>query len=381
MTDEREQDLANLREMVRDFLGDRWSEQQIRDVMADGTGGDAAVWGRFAGDLGLASLPFPEEYGGAGAGWTEVGIVLEEAGRALFCSPYFASVVLGGAALLASGDERACARYLPGIADGSRRATLAAPEVAGYRPGDQPRVTATRMDGAWTLDGHVAQVVDGATAELVLVVAETGAGTALFAVTGEPARTPLTTLDLTRPLARLDFRDTPAELVGAEGAGAEILARVLDVAAIALAAEQAGGAARVVEMAVEYAKVRRQFGALIGSFQAVKHKCAEMLMLAEGARATARTALDALDRDDPEVPLLARITGVYCSDAFVRCATENIHVHGGIGYTWEHPAHLWFKRAQGSRLLLGDPASHLERIAELTEPSGLDELTTEAATA
>jgi len=378
MTDEREKDLASLREMVRDFLDDKWSEHQIRDVADGDTGYDEAVWARFAGELGLASLPFPEALGGAGAGWTEVGVVLEEAGRALFCSPYLASVVLAGAALLASGDRPAQERHLPGIADGSLRATLAAPEITGYRPGDQPPVTARRGAAGWVLDGHVAQVVDGATAELVLVVARTpDAGTALFAVGNGPAgsdglvRTPLTTLDTTRKLARLDFRGVPAELVGADGAGAEILARVLDVAAIVLAAEQSGGAARSVGMAVEYAKVRRQFGAVIGSFQAVKHKCAEMLMLAEAARATARAALDALDRDDPEVPLLARIAGVYCSDAFVRCATENIHVHGGIGYTWEHPAHLWFKRAQSSRLLLGDPASQLDRIAELTEqPTG-----------
>jgi alkylation response protein AidB-like acyl-CoA dehydrogenase len=210
-------------------------------------------------------------------------------------------------------------------------------------------------------------VIDGNNANLVLVAGRTDKGVSLFAVEGGAAgmtATPLATMDQTRKQARLEFTSTPARLVGEEGAAAPVLSRTLDLAAVALAAEQVGGAQRCLDMAVEYAKTRIQFGRPIGSFQAIKHKCADMLLEVESAKSAAYYAGWAAAEDSEELPVVASLAKSYCSEAYFHAAAENIQIHGGIGFTWEHDAHLYFKRAKSSELMLGDPSYHRELLAQ-----------------
>ncbi|XVQ14935.1 acyl-CoA dehydrogenase family protein [Spirillospora sp. CA-255316] len=361
----REQD--ELRRTVRDFLAKASPEAEVRRLMDTEEGHDPDVWRRLAGDLGIAGLALPEEYGGAGCGFVELGIVLEEAGRSLLCAPVLSTVVLAASTLLGLGDEDACREYLPGIAAGSTVATLALTEPPGRW--DAGGVTATARRGArgWTLEGTKAYVLDGGTASLLLVAARTGTGISVFAVdAGAPGvrREPEATLDQTRKQATVTFAAAPARLVGAEGEAWPALARVLDLAAVAIAAEQAGGAARVLEMAVEYAKTRVQFGRPIGSFQAVKHKLADMHIDVETARSAAYHGMWAAAGKAPGLPEAANLAKACCGDAFVRAAAENVHVHGGIGVTWEHPAHLYLKRAHSSQVLFGHAAHHRRRLAQ-----------------
>ena len=210
-------------------------------------------------------------------------------------------------------------------------------------------------------------MLDGATAGLILVAARTDKGVSLFAVEGDAAgltRTPLNTMDQTRKQAKLEFADTPARLIGTEGGGWDTLSTVLDLAAVGLSAEEVGGAQKVLEMSVEYAKVRIQFGRPIGSFQAIKHKCADMLLEVESAKSAAYYGMWCAAEMNDELPSVASLAKAYCSEAYFHAAAENIQIHGGIGFTWEHPAHLYFKRAKSSELLFGDPTYHRELLAQ-----------------
>jgi alkylation response protein AidB-like acyl-CoA dehydrogenase len=356
-----------LRRSVRRFLEDKSPESEVRRLMETPEGYDPSVWDQMAQQLGLQGLAIPEEYGGSGYGYVELVVVLEEMGRALLCAPYFSSVALAANTLLASGDDAAKKEYLPGIAAGSTIATLAFTEDSGRWDEAGITLTATKSGDGYTLDGHKSFVLDGHTANLILVAARTGAGVSLFAVDGNAAgltRTSLSTMDQTRKQARLEFSGTPARLVGAEGSGWTTLSKTLDLAAVALAAEQVGGAQKVLEMSVEYAKVRVQFGRPIGSFQAIKHKCADMLLEVESAKSAAYYAGWAAAEDSDELPVVASLAKAYCSDAYFHAAAENIQIHGGIGFTWEHPAHLYFKRAKSSELLFGDPTYHRELLAQ-----------------
>ncbi len=366
---EDKEELDELREAVREFLAAKSGESAVRAAIE--TGYDPAVWEQMARQLRLPGLALPGDYGGDGFGLTELEVVLEEMGAALLCSPFFATVVLAAQALLASADEAACARYLPGIAAGRTVATLAAAE--GNASWDPAMVSARaeRVPGdghrGWALSGKKSFVLDGAIADLVLVVARSTAGPALFAVDrGAPGlrAEPMTTLDLTRPMAALTFDQVPAVLVGAEGQGGWLMSRVLDLACVALAAEQAGGARRCLEMSAGYARTRYQFGRPIGSFQAVKHKCADMLVRVELAEATAREAARLADEAAADFPVAAATAHICCSRAYMFSAAENIQVHGGIGFTWEHPAHLYFRRAKSSGLLFGGPAVYHERLLD-----------------
>lgn len=360
-------ELGELRAAVREFLADKSDERAIRAVIETPARHDLAVWRQLADQLGLCGLAIPERYGGDGFGSAELGVVLEEMGAALAPTPFFATVALAARALLESGDKDACARYLPGIAAGETTATLAASE--GGASWDPALIsTRARLDGGgWRLTGEKSFVIDGATADLLLVVARTTAGPTLFAAErGAPGltATAMETLDLTRSLATLRLDQAPAELIGEPGQGGALLTRVLDHVCVALAAEQAGGARRCLETAAEYARTRYQFGRPIGSFQAVKHRCADMLVRVELAEASAREAARLADEGAPEFAAAAAAAHICCSRAFVFAATENIQVHGGIGFTWEHPAHLYFRRAKSSELLLGGPAVYHERLLE-----------------
>jgi alkylation response protein AidB-like acyl-CoA dehydrogenase len=358
-----------LRQLVRGFLRDKSPSREVRRLAEAGAGRDDAVWAQLAGQLGLTGIAVPEQYGGAGYGPAELGLVLEEMGGALLVSPYFSTVVLAGQALAAACDEEARRRWLPGIADGTLTATLAVAEQSGTWDLGGVRATAERAGDGWAVTGTKLFVVDGHTAGLLLVVARAPDGLALFGIEGGAAgvdRAKLDSLDLTRALASVTLADAQAVRVdtGADFAG--WLSAVSDLVLAALAAEQVGGAARCLELAVDYAKVREQFGRPIGSFQAVKHKCAAMLLEVESGRSAAAHASAALAGGQPDGPVAAAVAYDYCSRAFTRAAKECIQIHGGIGYTWEHDAHLYLRRAKSSQLLLGPPAARRGKLAELT---------------
>ena len=366
-----------LRNSVRRFLAERAPLTRVRELMETADGIDPAVWRQASTQLGLPGIAVPEEYGGAGFSFAEQAIVLEELGAALFTGPYLASAVLAATALLASDDEEARKDLLPGIAAGETVATLAFTEDGGSWDPASIRLAATPDDTGWRLDGHKSFVLDGHTADLILAVAAAGTDgkLSLFAVNAVNAvnavdvgaigltRHALPTLDQTRKLARLAFDGTPARLVGEPGAARAVLDRTLDVAAIALAAEQLGGAQRALDMAVAYAKVRQQFGRPIGSFQAIKHRCADLLLEVESLRSAVGYAAAAVAAGSTEVPVLAPLLKAYASEVYSHVAGENIQIHGGIGFTWEHDAHLYLKRAKASELFLGDASYHRDRLA------------------
>ncbi len=356
-----------LRRITRAFLESKSSEAEVRRLMDTTEGYDPKVWSQMANELGLQSLTIPEEYGGQGFTYVELTVVLEEMGRALLCAPYFSSVVLAANAVLHSGDEAAKKEILPGIASGETIATLAFTEPNGRWDEAGIEATATADGDAWKLNGTKMFVLDGHIADRIIVAARTDAGVSLFSVAGDAAgltRTALSTMDQTRKQAKLELADVPATLIGTDGAGWTTLDRVLDLAAVSLAAEQVGGAQFVLEMAVQYAKDRVQFGRPIGSFQAIKHKCADMLLEVESAKSAAYYAAWCAAELNDELPEVACLAKAYCSEAYFHSAAENIQIHGGIGFTWEHPAHLYFKRAKSSELLFGDPTYHRELLAQ-----------------
>ena len=359
-----------LREAVRRFLEAKSPETEVRRLMETTEGYDPAVWQQMAGELGLQSLAIPEAYGGQGFGFVELGIVLEEMGRALLCAPYFSSVVLAACAILNAGDEAHRKELLPGIASGEVIATLAFTEPNGRWDAEGITMTATPSGDGVTLDGTKMFVLDGHVADLVVTVARrpgtTGTdGIGFYAVRADAAgltRTPLTTMDQTRKQAKLEYAGVAAEPIG-DGAW-PALSKTLDQAAIALCNEMVGGAQFVLEEAVQYAKDRVQFGRPIGSFQAIKHKCADMLLEVESAKSAAYYGSWVAAEDNEELPVVAPLAKAYCSEAYFHAAAENIQIHGGIGFTWEHNAHLYFKRAKSSEILLGDATYHRELLAQ-----------------
>ncbi|MFJ3881761.1 acyl-CoA dehydrogenase family protein [Streptomyces sp. NPDC090077] len=334
----------------------------VRAVLTRHPGHEA--WAPLTAQVGAAALAVPEEYGGLGCGPAETGIVMAELGRALSPVPYLGSAVLTVHALLASGHRAACAEHLPGLADGSVVGALAWAEAGpggrgSWEPGDLETRAEASADTGWLLTGTKRYVLAGpAEPALLLAFARTGDGRpGLFELTAPPAAfTVRATMDPSRPLAELTLDRTPARLLSADGAG--VLARVRDLACTALAAEQAGAAGRALEATVRYAKDRTQFGRPIGSFQAVKHRLADVHTAVEAARGLALAAAAA--GAPPDLAAAAAAAG---AEAYAYAAGEMIQLHGGIGVTWEHEAHTFFKRAHGSALLLGGPAAHRRRLA------------------
>ena len=362
-----DEDQVALQSVLREFLTDRSPEAAVRAQLEDTAGYDRDLWDLMAGQLGVCGMAIPEEYGGAGFSFFELGLVLEELGRSLTVSPFFASCVMAAQLLLAVDDESARKDYLPGIAAGSLIASVALAEDSGsWRPEDVT-TRAEERDGAWRLTGHKSYVLDGAVAGLLLVIAWTDDGAAVFAVdaTAEGlAREPLPTMDQTRKQARVTFDGTPARLLGTVAGAEAAIATMLDRSAIALAADALGGTGKVLEMSVEYAKIREQFGRPIGSFQAIKHKCASMLVDLESSRSAVYYALWAVSAGAPDERTVAPLVKAYCVDTYLHAAGENIQIHGGIGFTWEHPAHLYLKRAKSSQVLLGDSDFHRQQLAD-----------------
>jgi alkylation response protein AidB-like acyl-CoA dehydrogenase len=361
-----------LRDAVRRFLEAKSPSSEVRRLMETTEGYDPAVWNQMANELGLQSIHIPEEYGGQGFTFVELAIVLEEMGRVLLCAPYFSTVVLAADALMNAGTKEQQAELLPGIASGETIATLAFTEPNGKWDASGIEMVATGSGDTYTLNGTKMFVIDGHTANLVVVAARTEGSTgedgiSFFAVDGDASgltRTALSTMDQTRKQARLDFENVAARPIGDPGSAWPALSKTLDQAAVGLANEMVGGAQKVLEMSVEYAKVRVQFGRPIGSFQAIKHKCADMLLEVESGKSAAYYAAWAAAEDNEELPVAASLAKAYCSDAYFHAAAENIQIHGGIGFTWEHDAHLYFKRAKSSEILLGDATYHRELLAQ-----------------
>jgi alkylation response protein AidB-like acyl-CoA dehydrogenase len=362
-----------LRRTVRQFLEAKSSETEVRRLMETTEGYDPAVWKQMGQELGLQSLAIPEAYGGQGFTFIELGIVLEEMGRVLLCAPYFASVVLAANAILNVGTEDQKQALLPGIASGDTIATLAFTEPSGKWDAAGITMEATETEGGeFKLNGEKMFVIDGFIADTIVVVARTAGtsgtdGIAFFTVSGDAdglTRTALSTMDMTRKQAKLEFNNVVAQPLGSTADGFAAFSKTMDQAAVALANEEMGGAQKVLEMSVEYAKVRVQFGRPIGSFQAIKHKCADMLLEVESGKSAAYYASWAAAEDNDELPVVAALAKAYCSEAYFHATAENIQIHGGIGFTWEHPAHLYFKRAKSSEIYLGDPTYHRELLAQ-----------------
>ncbi len=360
---------ADLRDAVADLMAKRSPQEQVRRLMADDIGHDPAVWTEMAA-MGLLGLTIPEDFGGAGAGSAELAVVSEQMGRTLLCSPYLSTAVLTPYLLLALGDTAECTETLPRITAGELIATVAFAEPGSARPPQQPGTIATETRDGWSLTGEKTYILDAPAAERFYVPAQCDSGVAIFAVDRNApglAVASLSTVDQTRKQGRLTLADTPARLVADPVVGSPALAAALDRTAVALIAEQAGGAMQVTEMAADYARNRFQFGRSIGSFQAIKHMCVDMLLDAQSACSSARHVAAAFDADDPDRFIDLALAQGFCSETFVSIAAANIQVHGGIGFTWEHPAHLYLRRARTDAQILGDPAWHRERYVRLRE--------------
>ncbi|MSP30175.1 MAG: acyl-CoA dehydrogenase [Acetobacteraceae bacterium] len=356
---------------LRRYLADQVPTREVRRLMETETGWDRAFWRRLNDDLGVAAIHIPEQYGGHGFGFGELGIVMEELGRALVCVPFLSSAVLAANAILNCGTEAEKRLLLPPIASGESIATLASTEDGGSWEATATTLTATPSGGGFHLSGHKSFIVDGHSADLIVVLARApgtsgDVGLSFFTVPGDApglTRRPLQSMDPTRKLARLEFNVVPATPLGpltdSQGAAAAF-AKTMTQASVCLANEMVGGADRLREDALAYAMMRMQFGRAIASFQSMKHKHADMLLEVELAKSAAYYAAAALDDGDDDVIAIAALAKATASDTYLQTAIHAIQIHGGIGFTWDNDTHLWFKRAKSSEVLFGDAAHHRE---------------------
>ncbi len=369
------EDQDELRRAARRFLEVASSEERVRAAMETEQGYDSATWEQLSEELAWTALTIPEDYGGLGMSYLDLHPLMEEMGRALLCSPFFSTICLGANALLLGGGDAQKEQHLPGIASGETTATLAYAEKNNRTDAEGVEATYSRNGSGYILRGDKSYVIDGHTANLLIVAArlensDGAEGVSLFLVPGDAEgvkRAWLPTMDQTRRLATVELGNVAVAadaLLGEEGRGWDLCEHTLDLARIALAAEQVGAAERCLDMSVEYAKVRKQFGRPIGSFQAIKHKCADMLMMVESARSAAFYASALAGQGEPDLEEAASSAKAFCSDTFFHCAAENIQIHGGIGFTWEHAAHMYFKRAKATEALFGAPSFHRERVAK-----------------
>ena len=358
------------RASLRRFFTDQSPSKEVRRLMASDAGWERSGWERLNAELGLVAVRIPEALGGQGFGFAEHCIVLEEMGRALVCAPYFSTTVLGAGAILNGATAMQQEALLPGIASGKTTATLAAAEDSGRWEAGGTSLTASKSARGWRLNGHKSYVLDGHSADLIIVLARapgsTGdAGLSLFSVNGAAAgltRRALATMDATRKLARLEFSDVEGTLLGDEGAAAGAFERTMIEAAVCLSNEMVGGAARLREDALAFAMMRMQFGRAIASFQSMKHKQADMLLEVELAKSGAYFAAGALDEGDADIAATASLVKAAASETYLQTAVHAIQIHGGIGFTWDHDTHLWFKRAKSSEAMFGDAHFHRERM-------------------
>jgi alkylation response protein AidB-like acyl-CoA dehydrogenase len=357
----------SLRDSVRRFVAERSALPAIRELIAAGEPYDPGVWKQLAGQLGLASLIIPEQYGGAEAGHSALTVALAELGAGLVPSPLLASAVLAAGALLHLDDEAARSELLPGIASGELLATLAitgGPRGLGEPGAAGGHVAATGSGAAVTLTGELAPVLNGAQASVLLVPAAGAETVRIYLVDGAAAglsRDPLTTVDHTRAAARIRLDHTPARPLAGDAGRA--LAAAADLGNLALAAEQNGAMAACLAMTSDYAKLRVAFGQPIGAFQAVKHRLADMETAWELSHAAVREAARTADEEPDRFSAAASVARVLTSVPYFTAAADTIQLHGGIGYTWEHDAHLFYKNALSGKVLLGGPGDQLDRLA------------------
>ena len=353
-----------LRTAVRKFCADNFGEEAARRVMESEPRFDAAVWRRLGSELGVLGMSVPEADGGVGGSLVDQAVAVEEFGATLACGPLFGTVYLSIPALAAAPAGDARDELLSALVEGEKTAAFAVPDRAGAFT---PAAVTVTADGE-ALTGTIPAVVDAGGADVLLVAAGGPGGVALYAVDGDAAagvqRTPLVTMDLTRPQATVTLTGVPGRLVAGPGDAARVIDHALQVGSALLAVEQVGAAQHLLDLSVEYAKSRLQFGRQIGSFQAIKHKLADMLVALEHARSTAYHAVWALADGSDEPALAASIAQATCSAALSMIAADAIQVHGGIGFTWEHQAHLYFKRAAADAALLGNAEQHRSRVAE-----------------
>ena len=360
------------RTSLRRALEARSTTKDVRRLMATEQGFDPEGWKKLNQEMGLTAVLIPEAYGGAGFGYGELGIVLEEMGRNLLCAPFFSTAALATAAILNSGTEDQKKALLPAIAAGDVSATFAFSEDSGLNDAASVAMTATPSGSGYKLDGTKSFVLDGHTADLIVVLARKPGskgeeGLSFFTVDGKAAgldRRLLKTMDETRKLARLRFKGVDAKLLGAEGKAAAPFAKTLQQAIVCLANEMVGGAERLREDALDYVKMRMQFGRSIASFQTTKNKAADMLVDVEMAKSTAYYAAAALDEGDADLATVASLSKAMAADAYLQTAIHAVQMHGGIGFTWDNDTHLWFKRAKSSEILFGDANYHRELMMQ-----------------
>ena len=368
-TEEQQQ----FRDYLRRFLVDHSTTTTVRDVMASTKGYDSALWRRLHNELALTGLGIPARFGGGGFGMIELGIAMEELGRALLPSPFFASCVLAAKTIELAATETQQAQWLPNIATGETIATLAYMESADHAGELSCRVNSSTPTP--TLTGTKRFILDGLVADQFLVVVPGDRGRSVYLVSADQpgvSRRGLATIDQTRRVADVSFDNAEAIRLGDDNNSEQAINQVFDIAYIALANESVGGAVRLFEDTLEYTKLRRQFGRTIASFQAIKHRMSEFLLSVELAKSAAYYAAEAHaiaggdsssgTSQQYNVAMLASLAKAGTSDAYVRAAIESVQLHGGIGFTWENDTHLWFKRAKGSEVLFGDPTYHRARM-------------------
>jgi alkylation response protein AidB-like acyl-CoA dehydrogenase len=360
-----------LRQSAADFLGKECPITYVRQMMEDERGYSDDLWKKMA-DLGWMGLIYPEEFGGSGFTMVDLVVVLEEMGKASVPGPFFSTVAMGGLAILEAGNHEQKKKYLPGIAAGNTKATLAVLEEDARWDEKGVKLLARRSKKGYSLSGVKLFVPDAQVADIIVCAARASDGPILAVVDRHQAGvtvTPLKTMDQTRKLCevRFDKASVSADAVlTAPGKGWDVLSRIIDRSKVALCAEMCGGAQKVLDMTVDYAKMREQFGRPIGSFQAIQHKCANMLVQVESAKSATYYAAWAVANGAPEAPLAAAMAKAYCSDAYRQVSAEGIQVHGGIGFTWEHDLHIYFKRAKGSEVTFGDATWNRELVAQNT---------------
>jgi alkylation response protein AidB-like acyl-CoA dehydrogenase len=354
------------RDVVRRFLAAKSPPTVVRKLMASSQGYDEEVWKQLCSEVGLAGTHIPEQYGGFGFGPVELGIVAEEMGKHLYCGPFFSSAVMAGYAVLNGATEAQKEKLLPSIADGSVIATLVLDEISiPERVGKS--LVASRTGDRFTLSGTAAIVLDAQVADLFIVVARVENELGLFAADGVATGVsinPLEALDPTRKLFRVCLDSTPAEKIGELTPVA--LSLLWDQLSMVLAHEMIGGAQVLFDSTIDYMKIRVQFGRPIASFQALKHRCADLLMELELAKATTHYAAHCLATGEGD-PWACSMAKAMAGDAYMTAAREAIQLRGGIGFTWENDTHLWFKRAKASEVFLGSPHQHRERMISIME--------------
>ena len=355
-----------LKDSVQRLLRDASDEQAVRTTMETDSGYDQALWRQLA-DMGVVGLVIDEAFGGSGVGPMELEAVMEEVGAALLCSPLLGSGVLAAGLLQAMNDQDASARLLPSIASGECIATAVLTGTSGCWTEAGVSVTATAVDDNWQLRGDGSFVLHGQNANLLLVLARADDGLGVFEVPADTAgvsTTPLPTFDHTLRLAKVGFNDVPAKRLQGSKPVWQAVSEALDLTLVALAGEQAGGAQHCLDFTVEYAKTRIQFGRAIGSFQAIKHMAADLLLETESATSAARHAAAQLAAGGDDVDEAVSLAAFACADAFVTTTATSIQMHGGIAFTWEHPAHLYLRRARADAQLFGSSNQHRERYLQ-----------------